>query len=195
MTPAKAYKPHVATNRERRPASQLDLVERRIRAAMLVAGIDNFTKLDERIGRVQNLKETTLRKLDSTKATKLQLGAIADACGVPYEFFTAPADALGLPEGEVDGRILAEIVQHRTRVEHAILAGATERQELVAAITQLDKAFRQNADAQQERTRQLEQRQENTDAQTSTLHARVAEAIALLRELLSARARPQGGQP
>ena len=78
--------------RQRKP-DEMDHVERRIRAAMWLAGLD-FDQLAEKIS-LPKLGATTLRKLDATRATRLQLQPIADACDVPYEFFTEGASATG----------------------------------------------------------------------------------------------------
>jgi hypothetical protein len=81
-------------------ASEYDPVERRIRAAMTLAGVD-FKGLADRIAE-RNLSESTLRRLgaDEPRATRVHLRAIAEACELPYEFFTT-ADFSELAAGTV----------------------------------------------------------------------------------------------
>ena len=77
----------------------MDSTERRIRAAMTIGGVDSFVHLAGLIDR-RGFGEATLRRLKATgdtRATSHHLKPIADACGVPYEFFTTPADELGRP--------------------------------------------------------------------------------------------------
>lgn len=76
----------------------MDETERRIRAAMTLAGIDSFEDLARRIDS-RNLGATTLRKLNDNVRASLPRRAIADACGLPYQFFT------------VDFRRLSELAQ------------------------------------------------------------------------------------
>lgn len=73
----------------KRKAATYDQIERRIRAAMWIAGLE-FEDLAQRID-TPNLGIHTLRRLNASKkpkATKLHLDAIAEACGVTTAFFS-----------------------------------------------------------------------------------------------------------
>ena len=134
-----------------RPASDYDNIERRIRAAMWIGGINDFGELAGRIN-ARNLGETTLRKLNATRkpqATRLHLRAIAEACGVPYEFFTTgllPAstdpeapDALSAHHEQTQNLANITFTNHRL-----ILEGVNQNQrllqQLLAAVTRLEDA-------------------------------------------------------
>lgn len=81
----------------KRTAASYDPVERRIRAAMTLAGLD-FKELAERIGQ-RALGESTLRRLNAQSSlTSFHYTAIAEACEVSPSFFTI--DFNRLPELE-----------------------------------------------------------------------------------------------
>lgn len=84
-------------------------IGRRIRAAMAFAGISGFGELASLIDQ-RGLRERTLRKLadDNDASRDVQrrdILAIADATGLPYEFFTLPrAELLEAVERAADER-------------------------------------------------------------------------------------------
>lgn len=116
---------------------------RRIRAAMELAGIDSFGELARRIDH-DGLGERTLRKIaddnDATRsAQRLDLVAIADACGLPYEFFTIDfADlAATVPVSFVEDR-LADLEGKMATLLKVPHHGSTQPDERAAEIAEAE---------------------------------------------------------
>lgn len=87
-------------------------IERRIRAAMVLAGVD-FSELARRIGR-QGMAARTLRGMATPEEKPVpqphHLRYIAEACGISPSFFTIDLAML-------DGETRAEIKDLRSRLE------------------------------------------------------------------------------
>lgn len=101
-----------------RKNSDYDEVERRLRAATLLAGI-TWGDLAERIGEPGNFGETTLRKLNAdSPPTKIRSAyrRTADATGLPAAFFTAPLEELGPTGGDQPSALLERLQQIELRL-------------------------------------------------------------------------------
>lgn len=124
---------------------------RRIKAAMRLAGIESFEELAAKIDK-RNYGSRTLRKYADDNdlenvAHRGQLVVIAEACELPYEFFTADYSTLAR-ESAIDAaiedrleRIVSELRAEqieRANLEQALqeLLGADLRSALAAARAQ-----------------------------------------------------------
>lgn len=92
---------------------------RRIKAARAFGGFTSVQKLADAINQ-PGLAQSTLEKIETTgKVSRPQLREIAEACGLPYEFFTV--DFSRLPEivkpGTVSDLPLGEDPDLRKQVE------------------------------------------------------------------------------
>lgn len=105
----------IVSSKERRKTSELDDVERRVRAAADLAGI-TLDELAERIAAQspdKGVRGWSARNIRSFNAEiphnkrEQVLRPIATACGLPYEFFTAPLGDLG-KTGETGTQALAD---------------------------------------------------------------------------------------
>jgi hypothetical protein len=133
------------TVKERRTARERDDIERRVRAALELAGLD-FAELARKIDQ-PGYSERSLRNLNAEIPHSKRPGMfapIAQACGLPLEFFTgAPAE---------DPADIARL-EHKIDDEFAFYRGALERireqriretEQIVAAIRDLQATIHDN---------------------------------------------------
>ena len=107
-------------------------IRRRVKAARALAGL-SVGQLAKRLDE-PGLGERTLRDLESQKGRSFyrrELRAIAEACGLPYEFFTmdfsaAREDSLeGIIEAKVEAAVERAMEQHTDATRDAV--GATRQ--------------------------------------------------------------------